>query len=99
MLLSETSDNLFEPTLLNVATYLDALIVSILWTFCFIVMINQRLNAEMREAKEHFEMIFSTSPDAALITRPHDGLIVNINEGFIALSGFTRGETIGKINT
>lgn len=96
MLLKDTSVNLFEPTLLNVVTYLDALIVSILWTFCFIVMLNQRLNAEMREAKEHFELIFNTSPDAALITRLTDGVVVNINEGFTVLSGFTRRETIGK---
>lgn len=57
MLLKDTSVNLFEPTLLNIVTYLDALIVSILWTFCFIVMINQRLNAETKEAKEHFEKL------------------------------------------
>ena len=96
MLISGTPDNMFVPTLLNAATYMDALIVSILWTFCFIVMINQRLNAEMREVKEHFELIFNTSPDAALITRLTDGIVVNINEGFTVLSGFTRGETIGK---
>jgi PAS domain S-box-containing protein len=50
----------------------------------------------MREGKEHFEQIFNLSPDASLITRLNDGLIVDINEGFTALTGFTREETIGK---
>ena len=59
-------------------------------------MVNQRLNAEIREAKEHFETIFNTSPDASLITRLNDGLIVDINDGFTALTGFTRKEAIGK---
>ncbi len=89
-------DDFFRPTFFNYIPFLDALIVSLLWTYGFIIMLNQRLNAEMREAKEHFEMIFSTSPDAALISRPHDGLIVNINDGFLALSGYTRGEIAGK---
>jgi PAS domain S-box-containing protein len=87
---------MFAPTPLNVAIYVDALIVSILWTYCFIVMINQRLNAEMKEAKEHFELIFNTSPDAVVITRPDDGMIVNINDGFTELCGFTRDESVGK---
>ena len=51
---------------------------------------------ESREAKEHFETIFNTGPDAILISRLADGCIVDINEGFIAMSGFTREEVIGK---
>jgi PAS domain S-box-containing protein len=90
------ADDFFRPTLFNYIPFLDALIVSLLWTYGFIIMLNQRLNAEMREAKEHFELIFNTSPDAALITRLTDGVVVDINEGFTVLSGFTRGETIGK---
>ena len=81
-------DDFFRPTLFNYLPVLDALIVSLLWTFGFIIMLNQRLNAEMTEAKEHFELIFNTSPDASLISRLTDGLIVNINEGFTALTGF-----------
>ena len=81
-------DDFFRPTLFNYLPFLDALIVSLLWTYGFIIMLNQRLNAEMTEAKEHFELIFNTSPDASLISRLTDGLIVNINEGFTALTGF-----------
>jgi PAS domain S-box-containing protein len=90
------ADNFFTPTMFNVAMFMDALIVAILWTVGFIIMINQRLNAEATEAKEHSELIFNTSPDAALITRLDDGMIVDINNGFTALSGFSREETIGK---
>jgi diguanylate cyclase (GGDEF)-like protein/PAS domain S-box-containing protein len=92
----EPVDNFFRPTLFNYLPVLDALIVSLLWTYGFIIMLNQRLNAEMKEAKEHFELLFNTSPDATLITRLHDGLTVNINEGFTSLTGFTRNDMIGK---
>jgi len=88
--------SVFTPTLMQTAVFLVSLIAGIILTFCFIIMVNQRLSEESREAKEHFELIFNTSPDASLITRLHDGIIVNINEGFTALTGFTRDETIGK---
>ena len=86
----------FSPTLTQTSTYLVLLIISTLWTFGFIIMVNQRLYAESREAKEHFELIFNTSPDAVLITRLDDGRIVDINDGFTALTGFTHAEVIDK---
>jgi PAS domain S-box-containing protein len=89
-------DNIFASSLFNYVPYLDALIVSLLWTFGFIIMLNQRLSADSREAGEHFELIFNTSPDAALITRLTDGVIANVNDGFTTLSGLTRTEAIGK---
>jgi PAS domain S-box-containing protein len=86
----------YTRTLFNTVPYLDALIVSLLWTFGLIVMLNQRLNAEMTEVKEHFEKIFNTGPDGAIISRLDDGVIRNINDGFTAITGFTRAESIGR---
>ena len=85
-----------EPTVMNTTMYLDGIVVAIIWTFGFIIMINRRLNADITATKDEMEKIFNTSPDAALITRLGDGLIVNANEGFTALTGFARAETINK---
>ena len=49
-------DDFFRPTLFNYLPVLDALIVSFLWTFGFIIMLNQRLNAEMTEANEQLQI-------------------------------------------
>lgn len=49
-----------------------------------------------REAKEHFELIFNTSPDPTLLVRLDDGLIANVNHAFLGISGYTREEVIGK---
>ena len=89
-------DTLFTPSLIQTATFLASLIEGLFITFGLIMMVNQRMNAEMLEAKKEFELIFNTSPDAALISRLDDGIIVNINDGFTAITGFTREETIGK---
>ncbi len=88
--------NIFEPNLFNILAYFDALIVSLLWTFGFIIMLNQRLNAGMFEAKEDLRLIFNTSPDAAVISRLEDGLIVDVNEGYSTILGYNRREVIGK---
>lgn len=89
-------DDTLYPSLFNVIIFLDALLVGLLWTFGFVIMINQRLNSEMTEAKTHFEQIFNTSPEGALITRKDDGFIVNVNNGFTMLTGFTHEESVKK---
>ena len=97
MMLAGTPIDKFDvPTLFNVAGYMDAIIVGLLLTFGLIIMINQRLNAGISDAKTDVELIFNTSPDASLIARFNDGIIVNINEGFTAATGFSRDETVGK---
>lgn len=87
---------LFDPTAMNIAIFLLQLIQGVLLTFGLIIMVNQRLTTEIRETKERFELIFNTSPDAALTSSLQDGTIENVNEGFTALTGFTRDDAIGK---
>jgi PAS domain S-box-containing protein len=88
--------DVFEPTLFNILPYADALIVSLLWTFGFIIMLNQKLTSEISESKSRFELIFNTSPDAALISRLDDGLIVDFNESFTRIAGYTKDDIIGR---
>jgi len=89
-------ENFLSPTLFNFLPFFDALIVSLLWTFGLIIMLNQRLNSDVSEAKEQLQQIFNTSPDAASITRLEDGLLVDVNEGYSTISGYTREEMVGK---
>jgi PAS domain S-box-containing protein len=50
---------------------------------------------DFRESKEYLKLVFNTNPDAALITRLADGMVIDVNEGYTKISGFTREETIG----
>ena len=77
-------------------SFIIPIIISPLWTFGFIIMVNQRLNAEIREEKEKLQLVFNTSPDAALITQLNDGLLVDVNGGFLVMTGYTRAEAIGN---
>lgn len=51
---------------------------------------------EIKKTKEHFEMLFNTIPDAVALTRLHDGNIINANDRFFTLTGYTRDELFGK---
>ncbi|MBA4385698.1 MAG: sensor domain-containing diguanylate cyclase [Anaerolinea sp.] len=77
-------------------SFIVPLIANVLWTYGFIIMLNQRLNTENIEEKEKLQRIFNTSPDAAVISRVEDGLIFDVNAGFPAMTGHTRSELIGN---
>jgi diguanylate cyclase (GGDEF)-like protein/PAS domain S-box-containing protein len=83
-----------EP--IRFTAFLIPIVGSVLWTFGFVMMVNQRLNAENLEEKEKLRLVFDASPDGTLITRLDDGLYVDVNEGFLRLSGFEREELVGK---
>ncbi|MDP2876177.1 MAG: diguanylate cyclase [Holophaga sp.] len=80
----------------SIAANLAFLLSGLALFYVGILHINQRLNEDYREAKEAADLIFNTSPDAVLITRLEDGRFVAINEGFTALSGYSRAEVSGK---
>ena len=86
----------FNQDPMYLLTFMVPYVASALWTFGFIIMVNQRLTNENREEKEKMQLIFNTGPDVALITRMLDGLFVDVNVGFLAISGYTRAEVIGK---
>jgi len=80
---------------IHVFAYIVPIVASTLWTFGFIIMVNQRLNAEISEERERFQQVFNTSPDAATITQLSNGLFVDVNDGFSIMSGYSREEVIG----
>lgn len=86
----------FAPTLQNITAFLDPIIVGLLWTFGCILLLNQRSQADLTEAKEELETLFDASVDSILLTRLSDGTIIRCNDGFLALSGYSREETIGS---
>lgn len=66
--------------------------------FVSILDLTERVQAEeaRRESENRFQTAFQTSPDAINVNRLSDGLYIDINEGFTALTGFTAEEVIGK---
>ena len=69
--------------------------VSVVTTFIDIAE-RKRAEEEIRESEERFSKAFRASPDGLVISRISDGLILEANDSFVSLSGYDRGELIGK---
>src|SRR5262245_1481002 len=50
----------------------------------------------LRISEERFAKAFQASPDGLVISRIADAVILEVNDTFVAMSGFSRDETIGK---
>ena len=96
VILGADVSQVFSSSLFNLVQYFDALIVALLWTFGFIIMVNQKLNYGILEAKLKFEKIFNTSPDAVVITRMDDGMFVDVNDRFCGFLGYSKEYLVGK---
>ncbi|MES2617297.1 MAG: PAS domain S-box protein [Bacteroidota bacterium] len=55
--------------------------------------------AQIQESEEKFRMSFMTSQDAFYIGTLNEGRIIDINESFCDLFGYSREESIGKTTT
>lgn len=53
---------------------------------------------KMKESEEKYRTAFMTSPDSININS-FEGLYVDINEGFTALTGYNRDDVIGKLSS
>ncbi len=97
LLLGIPHDEFFSPIMLNLIQVFDAFFVNLLWTFGFIVMVNQRLTADVSEAKAQLEQIFNTSPDAITITRASDGTCIDFNTSFTRIMGYSKEDLLDKL--
>jgi PAS domain S-box-containing protein len=56
----------------------------------------RRAERELRQSEEKFAAAFHASPDLISITRLSDGKLLEVNEAYSRLLGYTRAESIGK---
>jgi len=57
-----------------------------------------KMRSDLKDSEEKYRIAFITSPDALSITTL-DGVFVDINNGFTALTGFNREDIIGKTSS
>ena len=60
--------------------------------------IAERKHAEaaLRESEERFAKAFQASPDGLVISRIADAIVLEVNDSFVAMSGYDRDEILGK---
>lgn len=55
----------------------------------------QHTEQQLRQSEEKFAKIFHTTPDVVVISRTRDGLLLDVNPGFEAVTGYSRAEAVG----
>ncbi|MBI4711846.1 MAG: PAS domain S-box protein [Planctomycetes bacterium] len=63
----------------------------------------QHLQSALRNSEDRFIKVFHNSPAAILITRPADGLIIDINDNYLKMAGYRHrddviGSTVSQLN-
>jgi PAS domain S-box-containing protein len=56
----------------------------------------KKVEEALQQSEDKFKLAFQANPDAIIFNRLHDGMIVDINQRFTDLSGFTREDVIGR---
>jgi len=72
------------------------MILSILITTSFVLLINRRLLLQVISQEKKYNSLFFASPYAMMITSLTDGRILEINNRFTTLMGYTWEDIIGK---
>ncbi len=92
----ETGPDFFNSGNFNAFSILFYLTINVCLNISLALMVNRRLIREIRIQEEKFAVAFHSSPYAILITRPSDGYILEVNEGFRTITGHDPAEIIGK---
>ncbi|MEI6310459.1 MAG: PAS domain S-box protein [bacterium] len=72
------------------------IILGICLTISLVLMVNRRLLTDVKAQEEKFTKAFHSSPYAITLTKPSDGTIFEVNEGFVSITGYKYAEAIGK---
>jgi PAS domain S-box-containing protein len=77
-----------------------ALILYISLSVCvmgsIVLMVTQRLLGEVQTQEEKFNKAFHSAPYAITLSRPSDGFVLEVNDGFVNLTGYQPSEVVGK---
>jgi hypothetical protein len=72
------------------------MMVSLSLTFALVLLVNTRLQWEVRRQAERFSKAFRSAPYALLLRRLADGRILEANDSFVAISGYSLAEAVGR---
>jgi len=71
-------------------------VLFILLTYFLVLMVNKRLLMDIAYQEEKFSIAFHSSPYAIILTSISDGRILEVNDGFMKITGYKADEIKGK---
>ena len=92
----EQSTDFYKSGAVNALAITGYIVLNICFAISLVLMVNKRLLADVKAQEEKFTTSFHSSPYAITITRPADGTIIEVNDGFVNITGYQYAEVIGK---
>jgi PAS domain S-box-containing protein len=86
----------FKSGLLTALILVCDLLLFFLLTISIVIMVNKRLLMEVRAQEEKFTKAFNSAPYAVILARLADGLVRDVNDSFVTMTGYGRSEVLGK---
>jgi PAS domain S-box-containing protein len=93
---THTESNYLQQGLFEVLVLLSYQMLFILLTCSLVLMVNKRLHLEIKDQEVKFAKAFDSSPYAISLTRMSDGQILEVNQGYINVTGYRKEEAIGR---
>lgn len=91
-----TSGDYFQAGPFEKAVFISYQVLFIFLAYSLALMYNRRLLYEIATQEEKFSKAFDSSSYAFMITRFSDGKFLEVNRGFISMTGYSHEETIGN---
>ncbi|MHB9019415.1 MAG: PAS domain-containing protein [Minisyncoccota bacterium] len=92
----QKSNDFFSSNALDVWIIVIYSVLIILLAYNLILLVNRRLLGELQVREEKFTKAFHSSPYAVVMSRLSDGRILEANDGFIKMLGYSSDELLGK---
>lgn len=86
----------FEPNGFESFVLVIYQMLFILLTYALVMMFNNRLRLKISKQEERYSKAFKSSPYAILMTRKSDGVILDVNDGFTNITGYSYSDAVGK---
>jgi len=93
---AHAENNYFQSGLFESLVLVSYQVLFILLTYSLVLMVNKRLLMQIGTQEEKFAKAFHSAPYAITITRLSDGTVVDVNESFVAITGYDRAEVLGE---
>ncbi|MFH1807619.1 MAG: ATP-binding protein [Pseudomonadota bacterium] len=84
------------PDTVEAGIMLSYQVLQLALAFGLVLMVNRRLLGEVAAQEAKFAAAFRSSPYAITLTRPADGALIEVNEGFVQITGYGREDFLGQ---
>ncbi len=109
-LVMSPGNDFFQSGTFEALAVLTNQMLFVILTFGLLLMVNQRLVGDLerditqrkqteealQESEQRFTIIYNKVPFASVLSRPHDGVILDVNEAFERVFGYSKKEAVGK---